>query len=167
MLTGIHSLESFLQKLNRAGIQISLCAESFQAWLAWFKNWYVIAKEEVINTLASMNSVISLAPGSLVELTLDIIKSRKINKITKEIIKPYYFNKAQSLKYPHRELCNDIPWRVHKAEAMFLWLWFEDLPISSQELYERLKDQNVSVVPGHHFSRDLKIIGNIDSNVFE
>lgn len=46
----------------------------------------------------------------------------------------------------------DIPWRVHKAEgAMFLWLWFEGLPISSLELYERLKARNVLMVSGHYF----------------
>ena len=41
---------------------------------------------------------------------------------------------------------------VHKAEgAMFLWLWFENLPISSLELYERLKARNVLMVSGHYF----------------
>jgi len=34
---------------------------------------------------------------------------------------------------------------------MFLWLWFKDLPITSQELYERLKERRVIVVPGHYF----------------
>ena len=34
---------------------------------------------------------------------------------------------------------------------MFLWLWFKDMPISSQELYERLKEQGVIVVSGHNF----------------
>ncbi len=42
--------------------------------------------------------------------------------------------------------------RVHKPEgAFFLWLWFEGLPISSQQLYERLKQRGVLVVPGHYF----------------
>jgi len=35
-------------------------------------------------------------------------------------------------------------------------LWFEDLPISSQELYERLKMRGVLVVPGHHCFFGLK-----------
>ncbi|SVD71253.1 uncharacterized protein METZ01_LOCUS424107, partial [marine metagenome] len=35
--------------------------------------------------------------------------------------------------------------------ALFLWLWFEDLPITSQELYERLKARGVLVVSGHYF----------------
>ena len=40
---------------------------------------------------------------------------------------------------------------AHKPEgAFFLWLWLPDLPISSQELYQRLKAHGVLVVPGHH-----------------
>jgi valine--pyruvate aminotransferase len=45
-----------------------------------------------------------------------------------------------------------VPYRIHKPEgAIFLWLWFDGLPISSQELYERLKRRGVLVVPGHNF----------------
>ncbi|MGH8471682.1 MAG: valine--pyruvate transaminase, partial [Gammaproteobacteria bacterium] len=35
--------------------------------------------------------------------------------------------------------------------AIFLWLWFKDLPITSEILYQRLKDRGVLVVPGHYF----------------
>ena len=34
---------------------------------------------------------------------------------------------------------------------MFLWLWFKGLPISSGELYERLKQRKVLVVSGEYF----------------
>jgi valine--pyruvate aminotransferase len=45
-----------------------------------------------------------------------------------------------------------ISYRIHKPEgAIFLWLWFEGLPITSQELYERLKQRGVLVVPGQNF----------------
>ena len=51
-----------------------------------------------------------------------------------------------------REALGDLPFRIHKPEgAIFLWLWFEGLPITSQELYERLKQRGVLVVPGHNF----------------
>jgi len=32
-----------------------------------------------------------------------------------------------------------------------LWLWFKDMPITSQELYQRLKEKGVIVVSGHNF----------------
>ena len=34
---------------------------------------------------------------------------------------------------------------------MFLWLWFEDLGITTSELYQRLKKKGVLVVPGKYF----------------
>ncbi len=41
---------------------------------------------------------------------------------------------------------------VHQPEgAFFVWLWFPNLPITSQQLYERLKQRHVLVVPGHYF----------------
>ena len=41
---------------------------------------------------------------------------------------------------------------MHRPEgAFFLWLWLPELPITSAELYERLKRRGVYVLPGHHF----------------
>ena len=44
------------------------------------------------------------------------------------------------------------PSRIHKPQgAFFLWLWLPKLPIRSFELYERLKQNGVIVVPGEYF----------------
>ena len=37
------------------------------------------------------------------------------------------------------------------CRAAMLWLWFEGLPITCQELYERCKSRGCFVNPGHHF----------------
>ena len=43
-------------------------------------------------------------------------------------------------------------YQVHVSEgALFLWLRFPGLPISSAELYERLKARGVLIVPGEYF----------------
>ena len=34
---------------------------------------------------------------------------------------------------------------------MFLWLWFKGLPITTMELYRRLKARGVLIVPGEYF----------------
>ena len=39
---------------------------------------------------------------------------------------------------------------------MFLWMWFDQLPISSLELYQRLKEHGVLVVSGHYFFPGLE-----------
>ena len=38
---------------------------------------------------------------------------------------------------------------MHVAEgAFFLWLWFPELPIGTRELYRRLREAGVLVIPG-------------------
>ncbi|NNJ66363.1 MAG: valine--pyruvate transaminase, partial [Xanthomonadales bacterium] len=50
-----------------------------------------------------------------------------------------------------RKQLEGLPFHIHRPEgAFFLWLWFEGLPVSSEELYRRLKARGVLVVPGHH-----------------
>ena len=45
-----------------------------------------------------------------------------------------------------------LPYRVHKPEGtFFFWLWLENMPVTSQKLYERLKERGVLVVPGQYF----------------
>ena len=44
------------------------------------------------------------------------------------------------------------PLKIHKPEGViFLWLWFENLPVSSQTLYEMLKAEGTLIIPGEHF----------------
>ena len=44
------------------------------------------------------------------------------------------------------------PLKIHKPEGViFLWLWFENLPVSSQTLYEMLKAEDTLIIPGEHF----------------
>ena len=51
----------------------------------------------------------------------------------------------------------DLPVKLHQPEgAFFLWLWMQDLPISSQQLYKKLKEKGVLVLSGHHFFGPLK-----------
>jgi valine--pyruvate aminotransferase len=47
---------------------------------------------------------------------------------------------------------SDPRFRIHKPEgAIFLWLWFDQLPISTMALYQRLKQRGVLVIPGEYF----------------
>jgi len=114
----------------------------------------VIARKEIIRVVSSMTSVLSLAPGSLgPALAYDLVKSGEITRVSAETIQPFYRNKAdRAVKQLREEIGDDIPMRIHKPEgALFLWLWFEGLPISSRELYQRLKQKGVLVVSGHYF----------------
>ena len=113
----------------------------------------VVANEELIQAFRNANTVLSLACGNLgPALVSELIRSNELIHLSTSIIKPFYQNRAkQTVEWFRKALC-DVPFKIHKPEgAIFLWLWFENLPISSQELYLRLKDRGVLVVPGHNF----------------
>ena len=79
------------------------------------------------------------------------------NAISREVVRPFYEAKAKrAVAQLQREL-EGLPFAIHKPEgALFLWLWFEGLPISTRELYERLKKKGVLVVSGHYFFPGLE-----------
>ena len=119
----------------------------------------IVANEEVIQAVARTNAIINLASGNFgAALTEEIVRSGEIIRLSNDIVKPYYEDQlAFTQKTLHQHMGDSIPWAMHKPEGtMFSWLWFKDLPISSQELYERLKARDVIVVSGHHFFPGIK-----------
>ena len=133
---------------------IVLCLSLSKFGLPTLRTGIVIAKEETIRVVSRMTSVLSLAPGSLgPALALDLVKSGEITRVSNDVVKPFYQQKsARAVAQLRREIRAEIPMRIHKPEgALFLWLWFEGLPISSLELYQRLKKKGVLVVSGHYF----------------
>ncbi len=118
----------------------------------------IVARPEITRALASMNAIMSLSPGSFgAVLAQGLVESGEIISISNRVIRPFYQAKMErALEVVRREF-DGVPWRVHKPEgAMFLWLWFEEMPITSLELYERLKSQGVLVVSGHYFYPGLR-----------
>ena len=100
-----------------------------------------------------MNAILHLSTGSMgPALTLPMLTDGSILRISREIIKPFYREKMQHALDCIERLFVGCPYRVHRPEgAFFLWMWFEGLPISSAELYSRLKKRGVIILPGHHF----------------
>lgn len=113
----------------------------------------IVARPEITRALASINAIVSLSPGSFgAVLTQSLVESGEIIEISRNVIMPFYRQKMErALAVVQKEFAG-VPCRVHKPEgAMFLWLWFEDMPITSLELYERLKGRGVLIVSGHYF----------------
>lgn len=112
----------------------------------------VIANESFIKDFSSANTITNLASGSLgPALTADIFNDKDLGQLT-NIVTPFYQNKAEQTARWFIEALNDIPFKIHKPEgAIFLWLWFEGLPISSKDLYQRLKERGVLIIPGEDF----------------
>ncbi len=113
----------------------------------------LIAPEEIISALAGMSAVLNLAPGSIGSaLALPLVKSREMISLSKEVIRPYYQKKNTAVRQLILEELAGLDYYIHNPEgAFFLWLWLRDLPITSLQLYERLKQKGVLVVPGNYF----------------
>ncbi|MCK5894333.1 MAG: valine--pyruvate transaminase [Endozoicomonadaceae bacterium] len=138
--------------------QIILCLSLSKLGLPATRTGIVIANEEVITAVTHMNAIISLAPSSCgAMLGLDMVRDNSIMDLSNNIIRPWYRERMEMTTSFIKTLMEDLPWRMHKPEgAMFIWLWFKDLPISSFELYERLKKRGVLVVSGHYFFPGMK-----------
>ncbi len=113
----------------------------------------VVAREEIVKAVASLNAVVSLAPSSFgAYLALDLVRTGEILELSQRVIRPFYERKSRQALSWVREHLAGIDYRVHKPEGtFFFWLWFPGLSISSGELYQRLKARGVLIVPGHYF----------------
>ena len=114
----------------------------------------VIASEEIASAVSSMSAIVGLANGNIGQAIMEpLIRSGEILKLSSEVVRPYYVEKSrQARAWVAEEFDAKLPYRVHLSEgALFLWLWFEGMPITSGELYERLKKRGVLIVSGHYF----------------
>lgn len=113
----------------------------------------VVASEEVINKFCQINTIISLANGNLgPSLLTELLRSGELPNICEHILCAHYRDQRDYALTVVKEKFAGIYYKIHKPEgAFFLWLWFPELPISTMDLYERLKARSVIVMPGEHF----------------
>jgi len=135
-----------------------MCMSLSKVGLPAVRTGIVIANEEIIAALGAMNAIMHLAVSSVGAVWLhNSIKSGRLYELSRDVIGPFYQRSAQNALIWIRESFSDLDYLVHAPEgAIFLWLWFPGLPITSEELYERLKQKGVLVLSGHHFFPGLK-----------
>ncbi len=125
-----------------------------KAWLPWERVWVSIWNPKFIKYLENFHANLSIMSSrfwqALISYALD---SGELKKISKEIIQPRYKKKSDLLEEClNKYMPDSIPWYLHEVQgSMFSFLWFEDLPITDDELYERLKEQWVLFVPWNAF----------------
>lgn len=86
------------------------------------------------------------------------IQSGALADISVNVIRPYYQQKFVVVETAlNTSMPGDLPWFLHRGEgAIFAWIWFKDLPISDWELYQKLKQVGVILVPGSSFFPGLR-----------
>lgn len=134
--------------------QIILCLSLSKLGLPAARTGIVIAAAPIIKALSGINAVMNLATGSFGALLVEnMVRSGEILRLSRETVKPFYQAKMRrAVAVLDDAFAEHCPWFLHEPEgAMFLWLWFPGLPISSELLYQRLKARGVLVVSGHYF----------------
>lgn len=118
----------------------------------------IVAREEIIQAYSNANGIVSLACGNIgPAIATQLFRTGDIQALAERHIPAFYRQRASKAVDRFRKNLAGLPFHIHKPEgAFFLWLWFEGLPVSSQELYLRLKKRGVLVVPGHHCFFGLK-----------
>jgi len=132
---------------------VILCMSLSKLGLPGVRTGIVIANEQIIRALTGVNAIVNLTTGGFgAALTVEMIESGEIITISNDIIRPFYEDKAKRAVELVRKLFAGYNVAIHKPEgAIFLWLWFPGLPVSSAQLYQRLKERGVLVIPGHYF----------------
>jgi valine--pyruvate aminotransferase len=137
---------------------IILCMSLSKIGLPAVRTGIVVAREQIIDALTSLNAVMSLAVSSVGPVLLrELVESGEIINLSRTVIQPFYQQRVeQALEWMHEALAG-CEYYIHRPEgALFLWLWMPELKITSADLYQRLKDRGVYVLSGHHFFPGLE-----------
>lgn len=130
-----------------------LCFSLSKIGLPGVRTGIIVAAPEVIAAVSSMNAVVNLAPTRFgAAIATPLVKDDRIKQLSNEAIKPFYQQQATLAVQLLKHALGEYPLAIHKPEgAIFLWLWFKDLPITTLELYEILKEKGTLIVPSQYF----------------
>ncbi|MEM7562185.1 MAG: valine--pyruvate transaminase [Pseudomonadota bacterium] len=130
-----------------------VCLSLSKLGLPGARTGIVVANEEIIKFFSNMTAITSLAPAGIgASLVNQLMLDKGLIPLCNEIIRPFYEKRAALAVSLLREAVDDSRMHIHKPEgSMFLWLWFEDLEISTTELYQKMKRNGLLVVPGKYF----------------
>ncbi|MES1965920.1 valine--pyruvate transaminase [Psychrobacter sp. AH5] len=130
-----------------------LCFSLSKIGLPGMRTGIIVADSEVIEAVSAMNAVVNLAPTRFgAAIATPLVADDRIKQLSDDVIKPFYQQQAKTAVTLLKKELGDYPLVIHKPEgAIFLWLWFKDLPISTSELYETLKEKGTLIVPSEYF----------------
>ncbi|WP_367104762.1 valine--pyruvate transaminase [uncultured Psychrobacter sp.] len=130
-----------------------LCFSLSKIGLPGVRTGIIVAAPEVIEAVSAMNAVVNLSPTRFgASIATPLVNNNAVKDLSDNDIKPFYQQQAKTAVALLKNELGDYPLAIHKPEgAIFLWLWFKDLPISTSELYEILKEKGTLIVPSEYF----------------
>lgn len=114
----------------------------------------LVAPEPIAHAVGSANAVLNLTNAGLGQaLVQPLLEDDSILTLCREVVEPFYRGRlAFALAVVERIFGRRFPYRVHRPQgSLFLWFWFPSLALGTRELYRRLKERGVLVVPGDAF----------------
>jgi valine--pyruvate aminotransferase len=132
---------------------VILCLSLSKLGLPGTRTGIVVANESVVEAVTAFNAAAALAPASTGPVIVEpLLRSGELDALCNDTIRHITLARCREAVNLHQDACRDVPLRIHRPEgAFFLWLWFPGLPITSDELYRRIKARGVLVLSGHHF----------------
>ncbi len=130
-----------------------VCMSLSKLGLPGSRTGIVIASEDLIRYFANLTAITSLAPAGIgASIVNRLIVDDALEPLCENIIRPFYQQRSRLAVELLQSAVDDPRLHIHKPEgSMFLWLYFEDLGITTSELYERLKRKGLLIVPGKYF----------------
>ncbi len=125
-----------------------------KAWLPWERVWVAVWDSKYIKYLENFHANLSIMSSRFWQaLITSALLDWSLKKISAELVQAKYRMKFKLMdKLLNKYMPEDISWYAHKVEwAMFSFIWFENLPITDDELYEKLKERWVLFVPWNAF----------------
>ena len=134
-----------------------LCLSLSKLGLPGVRTGIIVAAREVTELIRNANAINGLAPTRVgPELVLPLLANNRLDELCETVIRPHYLSKQSLALNSLLEAAKGLPIRVHRPDgAMFLWVWFENLPGGTQKLYELAAAEGVVTVAGHHFFQGL------------
>ena len=139
--------------------QVILCFSLSKIGLPGVRTGIVVANPQVVKAISSLNAIVNLAPTRFgAAIAMPLLQDDRLKDLSDNHIRPFYQGQAKLAVQLLKKELGDLPspynnaMKIHKPEgAIFLWVWFKDLPITTVELYERLKAKGTLIIPSEHF----------------
>lgn len=141
------------------GDNIIHCISLSKAGLPGERLGIAIGNERTIQVLEAFQTNLCIhSPRYGQAIATRAIACGALSEISADIIRPYYQHKFAVLESAlAQEMPQTLPWFLHRGEgAIFAWMWFKDLSMSDWDLYQKLKEVGVIVVPGSSFFPGLQ-----------